>query len=233
MDVPPRCSFNAPTGVRRVVGTVEVDLDAIRSVGRRWGATVNDVLLVATSGALADILRTRGEYPAELVISVPVSARGANADGELGNQVGVMPVRVPLAGTPAQRSVSVSRSTRAQKSSVRGRSATLIGLLFDVLAAIRIFRWFVDRQRLVNSFLSNLPGPSSPLRFAGASVSAIVPLIVNTGNVGVAFVALSYAGTLTVTIIVDPELVPEVRELTEALHDQFQAIIAAGGTSAR
>ncbi len=229
----PRCSFNAPTGVRRAVGTVEVDLDATRSEGRRWGATVNDVLLVATSGALADILRTRGEFPSELVISVPVSARGANPDGELGNQVGVMPVRVPLAGTPAQRLVSVSRSTRSQKSSVRGLSAALIGPLFDVLAAIRIFRWFVDRQHLVNSFLSNLPGPSSPLRVAGARVTAIVPLIVNTGNVGVAFVALSYAGTLTVTIIVDPDLVPEVRELTEALNDQFQAIIAADGSSAQ
>jgi len=228
----PRCSFNAPTGVRRAVGTVEVDLDATRVEGRRWGATVNDVLLVATSGALADILRTRGESPSELVISVPVSARGANTDGELGNQVGVMPVRVPLAGTPAQRLVSVSRSTRAQKSNVRGRSAALLGPLFRALAAIRIFRWFVDRQHLVNSFLSNLPGPSSPLRVAGARVTAIVPLIVNTGNVGVAFVALSYADTLTVTIIVDPDLVPEVRELTEALHEQFQAI-TVGGTSAQ
>ncbi|MDI9974640.1 wax ester/triacylglycerol synthase domain-containing protein [Rhodococcus sp. IEGM 1307] len=221
----PRCSLNTATGPRRRVVTVDVGLDGVRAAGRRSGATVNDVLLVAVTGALAELLRERKEFPQELVVSVPVSARSATTSGHLGNQVGVMPVRVPLVGSFEERLAAVSRVTRARKMRTRGTSSTLIGPLFRILAAVRLFRWFVDRQRLVNSFLTNLPGPPGQLVIAGAPITGITPITVTAGNVGVAFAALSYAGTLTVTIIVDPDVVPEVRELAAALHEQFRAAI--------
>ncbi|MDV7084263.1 DUF1298 domain-containing protein [Rhodococcus sp. IEGM 248] len=221
----PRCSLNAATGPRRRVATVDVGLDGVRAAGRRSGATVNDVLLVAVTGALAELLRERKEFPQELVMSVPVSARSSATSGHLGNQVGVMPVRVPLVGSFQERLTTVSGVTRVQKMRTRGTSSALIGPLFRILAALRLFRWFVDRQRLVNSFLTNLPGPPGQLVIAGAPITGITPITVTAGNVGVAFAALSYAGTLTVTIIVDPDVVPEVRELAAALHEQFRAAI--------
>ena len=221
----PPCSLNAATGPRRKVMTVDVGLDGVRAAGRRSGATVNDVLLVAVTGALAELLRERMEFPQELVVSVPVSARSSATSGHLGNQVGVMPVRVPLVGSFQERLTTVSGVTRVQKMRTRGTSSALIGPLFRILAALRLFRWFVDRQRLVNSFLTNLPGPPGQLVIAGAPITGITPITVTAGNVGVAFAALSYAGTLTVTIIVDPDVVPEVRELAAALHEQFRAAI--------
>ncbi|EID77861.1 MULTISPECIES: wax ester/triacylglycerol synthase domain-containing protein [Rhodococcus] len=221
----PRCSLNAATGPRRRVMTVDVGLDGVRAAGRRSGATVNDVLLVAVTGALAELLRERMEFPQELVVSVPVSARSSATSGHLGNQVGVMPVRVPLVGSFQERLTTVSGVTRVQKMRTRGTSSALIGPLFRILAALRLFRWFVDRQRLVNSFLTNLPGPPGQVVIAGAPITGITPITVTAGNVGVAFAALSYAGTLTVTIIVDPDVVPEVRELAAALHEQFRAAI--------
>ncbi|QTJ65285.1 DUF1298 domain-containing protein [Rhodococcus sp. ZPP] len=220
----PRCSLNAATGPRRRVTAVETDLRPLRDAGRSSGATVNDVLLAAITGALAVLLHRRGEFPLELVVSVPVSARRSTTSGHLGNQVGVMPVRVPLAGGPAERLTAISGITRAQKIRTRGTSAALIGPLFRLLAAVKLFRWFVDRQRLVNSFLSNLPGPPSPLAIAGVPIASMVPITVTAGNVGVAFAALSYAGTLTVTIIADPDVVPEIDDLAAALHEQFRAI---------
>ncbi len=220
----PRCSLNVATGPRRRVTTVETDLRTVREAGRRSGATVNDVLLAAVTGALAALLQRRNEFPQELVVSVPVSARRSTTSGHLGNQVGVMPVRVPLAGSPAERVTTISGITRVQKRRTRGTSAALIGPLFRLLAAAGLFRWFVDRQRLVNSFLSNLPGPPSPLAIAGVPIASMVPITVTAGNVGVAFAALSYAGTLTVTIIADPDVVPEIDDLAAALHEQFKAI---------
>lgn len=221
----PPCSLNAATGPRRKVMTVDVGLDGVRAAGRRSGATVNDVLLVAVTGALAELLCERKEFPQELVVSVPVSARSSATSGHLGNQVGVMPVRVPLVGSFQERLTTVSGVTRVQKMRTRGTSSALIGPLFRILAALRLFRWFVDRQRLVNSFLTNLPGPPGQFVIAGAPITGITPITVTAGNVGVAFAALSYAGTLTVTIIVDPDVVPEVRELAAALHEQFRAAI--------
>ena len=221
----PRCSLNAPTGPRRRVHTIEVDLAPLRAAAHRCGGTVNDVLLVATAGALADLLRARGEWVAELVVSVPVSSRPAATGDDLGNQVGVMPVRVPTTGAAPDRLITVARRTRAQKSHVRGASAALVGPAFRFLAAVGAFRWFVDRQRLVNSFLTNMAGPVERLALAGAPILRLVPITTTSGNVAVAFAALSYAGRLSVTVIVDPDLVPEADALGAALRDQLTVIV--------
>ncbi|HUX69293.1 MAG TPA: wax ester/triacylglycerol synthase domain-containing protein [Cellulomonadaceae bacterium] len=225
----PRCSLNAPTGPRRRVATVDVELAPVREAGRRHGATVNDVLLVAATGAMADVVGRRGQVVRDLVVSVPVSAR-VEAGGAWGNQVGVMPVRLTLGGTAAERLVRVSAVTRTQKTQVRGASAALVGPVFRLLGAIGVFRWFVDRQRLVNTFLTNLRGPGSRLCLAGAPILQIAPVTITAGNVGVAFAALSYAGRLTVTVIVDPDVVPELRAVASALESQLAAIAATGQT---
>nr|WP_281362267.1 wax ester/triacylglycerol synthase domain-containing protein [Cellulomonas humilata] len=226
-----RCSLNAPTGPRRQVATVEVDLDPVRAAGRRHGATVNDVLLVALTGAMACTLRRRGEHVEELVVSVPVSARASTTSADLGNQVGVMPVRVPVTGGVPERIAQVARATRVQKSSSRGASAALVGPAFRLLAAVGLFRWAIDRQHLVNSFLTNLRGPSAELAFAGAPILRVVPITVTAGNVGVAFAALSYAGALTVTVITDPDVVPETDALAAELRAELRRIVESPARS--
>jgi diacylglycerol O-acyltransferase len=221
--VAPRCSLNAPTGPHRRVATVEVDLAPVRAAGRRHGATVNDVLLVAVTGAMAGILRGRGEEVAELVVSVPVSARASTTSHDLGNRVGVMPVRAPVQGSVPERLARVAELTRAQKTQARGASAALVGPVFRLLASAGLFRWFVDRQRLVNSFLTTMAGPTGPLTFAGARVLRVIPVTITAGNVGVAFAALSYAGRLSVTVIVDPDVVPEADDLAAAPAGELRA----------
>ncbi|MGV8976715.1 MAG: wax ester/triacylglycerol synthase domain-containing protein [Cellulomonas sp.] len=223
----PRCSLNAPTGPRRQVATVEVDLALVRAAGRRYGATVNDVLLVAVTGAMARILRDRGEDVADLVVSVPVSARASTTSHDLGNRVGVMPVRAPVQGSVPIRLARVAELTRVMKSQARGSSAALVGPVFRLLAAAGLFGWFVDRQRLVNSFLTNMAGPNRPLTFAGARIVRIIPVTITAGNVGVAFAALSYAGRLTVTVIVDPDVVPEADAVAAALAVELRAAASA------
>ncbi|WP_149202197.1 wax ester/triacylglycerol synthase domain-containing protein [Actinotalea subterranea] len=223
----PRCSINAPTGPHRAAAGVHVPLAAVRAGARRHGATVNDALLVAVTTALESVLIARGETVSELVVSVPVSARAAATDGSLGNQVGIMPVRVPLRGSPAERLGAVAALTRARKTHARGSSAALIGPVFRVVAAAGLFRWFVDRQTLVNSFLTNLAGPTTPLRLAGAEVLRVLPLSITAGNVGVAFAAFSYAGSLSVTVMVDADVVPEVTELASALGRALEAVAGA------
>ncbi len=218
-----KCSINAPTGSRRAVHLAEVDLATLRAAGKSRGATVNDCLLVAVTGALEHVLDARGERPGSLVVSVPISARRSTSGADLGNQVGVMPVRVDLQGDASARLARVVAETRARKLAP-GSSLALIGPVFRGLAAVGAFRWFVNRQRLVNTFLTNLRGPAESVRLAGAAVTRIVPVTVTAGNVGVAFAAMSYAGRLCVTVITDPDVVPEGAELARALEAQFAAI---------
>lgn len=223
----PRTSLNRATGPRRHVEVVDTDLAEIRSVAHRLGATVNDVLLVATTAAMLSILDQRGERVPALVVSVPISTRTSTTTDNLGNEVGVMPVTVPVTGALPDRLAQVAQATAARRGQARGSSAALIGPAFRALARLHVFGWFVDRQRLVNTFLTNLRGPGAPVSLAGAPIRAIVPITVTAGNVTVAFAALSYDGTLTVSVITDPDRVPEHRALALALDRHLAALIAA------
>jgi diacylglycerol O-acyltransferase / wax synthase len=223
-DPAPRTSLNVPTGARRRVTTVEADLAAIREVAHAHGATVNDVMLLATSGALHTLLARRGEDPPDLVISVPISARTGATTATLGNHTGVMPVRVPTNGSPEARLGEIARITAAQRTTARGSSAALVAPAFRLLAAVGLFRPLIDRQRLVNSFLTNIRGPAAPLTFHGVPITQIVPVTITAGNVTVAFAILSYAGTLTTTVIVDPDAVPDVAALATALRAELGSL---------
>ena len=98
-------------------------------------------------------------------------------------------------------------------------------MLFRALGALGLFRLFVDHQRLVHTFETNLRGPAEPVTLAGSTVRAIVPAAVNPGNVAVSFDVLSYAGVLGVTIVTDPEIVDEPARLADALTDVFDQLL--------
>src|SRR5918995_1462473 len=77
----------------------------------------------------------------------------------------------------------------------------------------------MNHQRRLHLLVSNVPGPREPLALGGVPVTAAVPLGVGeAGNLTVTALALSYASTLTVTLIVDPDRVPDLDLLTTALQ---------------
>ena len=48
-----------------------------------------------------------------------------------------------------------------------------------------------------------------------------------TGNITVAFAALSYAGSLNVTVIADPELCPDLSDIIQALQRELDVLTGA------
>ena len=217
----PPTSLNQPTGPRRRLDVATADLAAIRELGHTYGSTINDVILAAITGSLRALLASRGEQLDLVTISVPVSARQEAFGGQLGNQIGVMPVSLPANGGLAARITQIAAITRQRKTAARGTSAALLGPPFRLLAATGLLRWFINRQRLVHTFATNLRGPGQPLTFAGAPVQAIIPIPNTTGNVTVTFAALSYTGTLQLTVLSDPSRVPDVALLTAALRHEL------------
>lgn len=214
-------SLNLPTGPRRRIATAECPLGDLMSLAHRRGCTVNDLLVVAVVGAVERELGDRGESPSALVVSVPVSSRGVG-DQEVGNRTGVLPVRVPTGLTSSARLEAVGAETQRLRTPGRGRSAAPLGLAFRVLARLRLMGPFIAHQRLVNTFVSNLRGPAEPMQFAGCPVSRLVPIGATPGNVGATFTALSYAGQLLVSVVVDPDQVADAGTLSRLLDDELR-----------
>lgn len=226
---PSRCSLNRPTGPYRRLSVARADLATLAETARTVGGTGNDVVLAAAAGALAGLLAHRREAAESFVISVPVSARRRATAAQLGNRVGVIPVSVPAGGEPDQRLAAVVAVMRAaRRAAGRGASASLLGPVFRILARLGVFRWFVDHQRLVTTFVTTVRGPATRESFCQLTISEMIAVSPISGNVTVAFAALSYAGALTVTVIADPQRCPEADLLTAGLQNQLDALSVNG-----
>jgi WS/DGAT/MGAT family acyltransferase len=217
----PATSLNQPVGPRRHLDIVATDLAALRDLGHAHGGTVNDVLLAAVAGALRTLLATRGEQLVQVTITVPVAARRAATSNDLGNQIGIMPLTVPARGDLGARIARTAEITRERKSGTRGASAALFVPAFLLLARTGLLRWFASHQRAVHTFVTNLRGPEEPLTFSGAAVRAIIPIPSTTGNVTVTFAAVSYTGTLYITILSDPAGMTDAPALAAALRREL------------
>ncbi len=227
---PPRAapsSLNQPTGPRRQLAVVRADLAALRAAAHRHGATANDAVLVAVAGALHQVLVTRGEPLGTLLMTVPVSGRRPDGEPALGNMVSPMLVSVPATGGVPDRLRQVTAQVRAHKQAATGPPPiALLGWLFRPLAALGGFRWYMDHQHRFHTLVSHVRGPAEPVAFGGCRITSAIPAGVGPGgNIPVYFEVLSYAGTLTVTAIADPDHFPELDTLTHALRAELDLII--------
>jgi WS/DGAT/MGAT family acyltransferase len=216
-------SLNRPTGAERHVAVVRVPLAPVVAAGHAHAATVNDVVLAAVGAATGRLVAARGEELPELIVSVPVSVRGSTEGRDLGNAVGVMPVAVPTTGERRDRIERVTDATRAGKAVPRTTSSVILGPVFRLLARLGLFRWFIERQHLVHTFVTNLRGPDVELRLLDVPITDVAAITVVTGNVTASFAVLSYAGTLAVSVITDPVACPDHRRLAALLEEDLLA----------
>ncbi|NPC41648.1 wax ester/triacylglycerol synthase domain-containing protein [Nocardioides sp. zg-1230] len=227
--VPPRvapCSLLRPTGPRRAIGVVSVDGRALREAAHRFGATGNDAVLAAVAGALQRVLRARGEAVDAVVIAVPVSGRRSDDTASLGNMVSPMLVTVPATDDTRSRLLAVSSHVRRHRSDASGPPPiALLGGLFRPLAALGGFRWYMRHQQRLHTLVSHVRGPEQTVHLAGRPVRAAVPIALSeSGNVTAYFEVLSYAGTVTVTAVVDPDGFPDLDVLLAGLRDELGVI---------
>jgi WS/DGAT/MGAT family acyltransferase len=226
------CSLVQRTGPRRRFAVVRTDLANLREVAHRHGGTVNDALLAAVAGALRRVLVSRGEFIDTIAVAVPVAGRRAATASQLGNQVGPMLVNVPGVGTP-ERIRHVAAIVRARKDSAAGPPPiAVLGTLFRVAAALGAYHWYMNHQRRMHTLVSHVRGPEQRISLAGAPIKAIIPVAVGeAGNITVSFGMLSYAGTVTITVIADPDHFPELSTLTDALQVELALLTDGNGAT--
>jgi len=188
------------------------------------GATVNDGLLVAVSAALGRLLAARGESVGELVVSMPVSRRRETSVSDLGNDVAPVPVAIPITGALGERLDTVAERTRVAKANPKEPPTAMVGTVFRALAKVGLLARFLNRQHMVHTFLTNMKGPETALCFLGTEISEVVPIAMVAGNVAVSFAAMSYAGTISVAVLADPEVCPELDDLRRLVDEELAAV---------
>jgi diacylglycerol O-acyltransferase / wax synthase len=213
----PKTSLNRPIGEGRTLAVVRSRLDVVKGIAQAHHATVNDVLLAAVAGGLRDLLAGRGEPVEELVLRafVPVSLHREQPGQARGNLDGAMVVPLPL-GEPGH--VRRLRLIAAETAERKKKSRPPAGTFFRNVALQHAFLRYAARQRLMNIYIANVPGPPVPLYLAGAPLVEVFPVVPILGNVPLGIGALSYAGQFNITVVADRDGCPDAGVFVEGLR---------------
>ena len=215
----PRTSFNRPVGKQHRLTLVRADLERAKEVAHAHHGTVNDVVLCAIAGGARALLAGRRELRPELVLKVSVAAstRAPTNTPQAGNLVGVLLAALPVGEEdPIRRLDQIARATAKRK---RRPPYQPSGRYLQ--------RWMMrtmNRQRLINLLMSNLPGPPQPMYFAGARILEVFQITVVQGNVPLTVGVLSYAGQLNFDIVSDMNLVPDVAVFAKGMADDLHRL---------
>lgn len=235
----PRTSFNGNIGSRRSVGYADLSLDTIKAVRHAVeGATVNDVVLALSGGALRRYLEDRGELPgSSLLASVPVSVHGTSARTGGTNKVSSLFARLGTdIADPVERLRRLAADNAHAKDHHKAISADTLqdwaefaaprtfGLAVRAVAKLRL----AEKGPVIhNLVISNVPGPPVPLYFLGARIDAFYPLGPIFHGAGLNVTVMSNNGRVHVGLLGCRDALPDIQDLADDFPVELEALHAA------
>lgn len=233
----PRSMLNVPiTGARRFAAD-SWSIDRIRAAAAPHGATVNDMVLAMSAGALRTYLLDQGALPDQpLVAMVPVSLKTRGADERSGNAVGAIlcSLGTHLDSAPA-RLAHIQESVNQSKARLEGLSpGQILALSALNVAPLALNMSPLGRLPLAeerirppfNVVISNVPGPKETLYWNGARLSGSYPMSLLVDGQALNITTSSYAGNLDFGILGCRRTVPSMQRLLRHLDDELVALEA-------
>jgi WS/DGAT/MGAT family acyltransferase len=216
----PETPLNVPIGPHRRVLWLRFQLDELKEVKNALGGTVNDVFLAVVSGALGRWLRRHGVRTEGLELRgiVPVSIRGDDQRGALGNRITAMLGPLPVYATdPLERYRIVSDSMSGLKESKQAIGAEALTRLQDfapptILAQASRLNF---STRAYNVLVTNVPGPQFPLYLIGREMQELVPVPFLAPERALAVAMMSYNGQADFGLMGDYDAMADLDEFGE------------------
>ena len=235
----PRTSFNGNITGQRVVAYADMSLEKIKEIRNAVaGATVNDVVLAISGGALRRYLEDRGELPeSSLLASVPVSVHDTTTKSGGTNKVSSMFAKL---GTDILDPVVRLRELASANANAKDHHKAIPADTLQEWAEFAAPRTFGLAVRMVagwkladrgpvihNLVISNVPGPPVPLYFMGAKIVGFYPLGPVFHGAALNVTVMSNNGKMHVGLIACREAMPEIAVLAEHFPRELDALYAA------
>lgn len=213
---------------KRVAWGAPLPLDAVKAVGKSLNVSVNDVLLGCVAGAIGQYLREHGDDTAgqEIRALVPVNLRPLETAWQLGNRFGMVPLPLPIGiANPVKRLYAVHAQTQALKQSLR--PALSLGLMATSGTVEKAAQrgMLKTLSRKATALMTNVPGPTLPLRLCGATVERIMFWAPQAGDMSLGVSILTYAGQVQFGLIADAGLCPDPERIVAHFEPEFQQLL--------
>lgn len=229
-----RTPLNPDIGPNRRFDWTEISLADVKAVKNALGGSVNDVVLAVTAGAVRKFLvedRAFDPTGAEFRVMNPVSTRGADQRGQLGNQVAMWLVDFPIGvDDPVERYEQIkSETTHLKKTNQALGAAALVELSSGTPITLLSLANRVVGQRIrpFNMTVTNIPGPQFPMYLLDSQMLANYPMVPLWAQHGVGVALFSYNGMLLWGIQADYDTLDDSQVFLQRIHDSFEELTRA------
>jgi diacylglycerol O-acyltransferase len=211
----PASALNEPLSPLRRLAWTERPLADLRAVKRRYGTTVNDVVLAAVAGGVRSYLMRRGEQPVvALKAMVPVSVRGS--DDVLGNHLSFVFAELPCDEPDALdrlRRVQATMGARKRDGEPQGADLALKAAQHTPGVVQHAISRIVASPRTFNLVVSNIPGPPERMYMLGCALEAAYPVVPLADRHAVSVGMTTIGGRACFGVYADREAVPDAGSL--------------------
>ncbi len=215
-------------GERRGGWSRPIALEEVKAIAHRGGATVNDVLLTAVTGAIRSHLRSVGAaFPPRMTAIVPINLRPPDEPlpPELGNRFGLVFLDLPLSERRRSRRLE---TVKARMDTIKRSPEAPVS--YAVLQGVGLAPAEVE-SRVVTLFsakgtavVTNVPGPREPRLLAGAVVRDLAIWAPASGSVGMSVSLFSYRGQVTVGLLADTAVLSDPHAVAERVARELDAL---------
>jgi diacylglycerol O-acyltransferase len=235
----PRTTFNGNISGHRAIGLADMSLDRVKEIRHAVeGATVNDVVLAITGGALRRYLEQRGDLPSSsLLASVPVSVHQSTSRSGGTNKVSSLFAKLGTdIADPVERLHQLAVANTHAKEHHKAIPADTLqdwaefaaprtfGLAVRMVAGLKL----AEKGPVIhNLVISNVPGPPVPLYFMGARVDALYPLGPVFHGAALNVTVMSSNGKMHVGLIGCRDALPDIADLAEDFKVELDELYAA------
>ena len=220
------------SGRRRMAWSSTLDLDTIKAIGRSRGATVNDVLLSAMTGALRRFLAEAGEPVDEFTIRaiIPVNLRPVHSieemDDSMGNRFGLVFLDLPVNEKTTE---SRFRGLKQRMDAMKGTPEAFVA--FGILNALGHTSATIEHivnevfGRKASLVVTNVPGPREPLYIDGVRLRDVMSWVPHPARLGLGLAILSYAGKVIVGVRVDEAVTKNPGRFVELFEQEVSGML--------
>jgi len=225
----PASVLNRPGSADRRLACTTRPLDDLRAIRKRWGVTVNDVVLAACAGALRAFDARASRTPKPLKAMVPVDVR-AEGDDPGGNRISFLLVALPCQEPdPVVRLMLVHRemATRELRDEAGDTDALMRALALAPRPLRRAAARVVTSPRMYNLAVSSIPGPRLPVHLAGCRLVAIHPVVPLAGRHALSVGMCTVGRDACFGLYADRATLPDAAALAGDLDAAIDELLAA------
>ena len=214
----------------------DIPLAEIKAIKETFGSSVNNVILALMTATIRRYLELHGDRIKGrlLRMMVPVSLRGKENSGGLGNRISLVPVTIPLdIRDPQKLLAAVHKRAEFLKSVHAAELVSLAGGLIGMFpSSMQALAGPLVSQVPFTPFnlvCTNVPGPQSPLYLHGHKMVSWYPYVPVGGEMAVNCAILTYDGTAHFGFSGDVHAAPDLSRLEEFLQASFSELREVAG----